>query len=154
MTTARYTPAPNPIDALPVELQQMARDLSWDLFQEEELPLYEARAVAAAEIGELLAYAIEWDASAAALTPAPSPEPEPEPPAPMSAADRKAAYHLAGGLEIRPFNDGYLVPSGTRSGLIHFVNADRRCSCEAGQHDRPCWHVSAVKQSAGRKLAA
>lgn len=59
------------------------------------------------------------------------------------AAD-KAAYHLAGGLQIRRIAGAYLVPSGTRGGVIHRVDDSGVCSCEAGQHGRACWHVEAV----------
>lgn len=62
-------------------------------------------------------------------------------------AQRKAAYHLAGGLDICRAPDGsYLVPSGTRAaaGVVHRVSADGlHCSCEAVGH---CWHLSAVAQ--------
>ena len=61
-------------------------------------------------------------------------------------AERKALYHVAGGLDIRQAEDGsYLVPSGTRGGVIHQVSADgATCSCEAGQAGRICWHTYAV----------
>ena len=58
------------------------------------------------------------------------------------AAD-KARYHLAGGLDIRAWGNAYLVPNGTRGGIVHRVE-DGTCSCEAGAHGRPCWHVAAV----------
>jgi hypothetical protein len=63
----------------------------------------------------------------------------------VARAARKAAYHLAGGLDIRRAPDGaYLVPSGTRGGVIHRVSADgQACSCESTGH---CWHLSAVAQ--------
>ena len=67
---------------------------------------------------------------------------DPEPPTPAAVAidpaheraRNKAAYHLAGGL----------VPSGTRGGTIHRVNAAGVCSCEAGQAGKVCWHVQAT----------
>lgn len=60
-------------------------------------------------------------------------------------ARAKAEYHLAGGLVIRRAPDGaWLVPSGTRGGVIHRVSEQADCSCEAGQAQRPCWHVEAV----------
>lgn len=66
-------------------------------------------------------------------------------------ARAKAEYHLAGGLEIRTARDGaYLVPSGSRGGVIHQVR-DGVCSCEAGSAARPCWHVEAVELDAARR---
>ena len=64
----------------------------------------------------------------------------------LGRADAKAAWHLAGGLDIRRRADGaYLVPSGTRTNVIHVVSADGdTCSCEASGH---CWHLSAVAQA-------
>ena len=59
-------------------------------------------------------------------------------------AAAKAAYHLAGGLDIRAWDNAYLVPSGTRGGIVHRV-ADGVCSCEAGRAGRPCWHIAAVE---------
>jgi hypothetical protein len=88
----------------------------------------------------------------------PEPEPTPEPPAPKGRrpvdrakaeanARAKAAYHLAGGLELRQDRDGaWLVPSGTRGGVIHRV-LDGACSCEAGQAGAPCWHACAAEQA-------
>jgi hypothetical protein len=69
-------------------------------------------------------------------------------PPPVARARAKAEYHLAGGLEIRISRDGSaLVPSGTRGGIVHRV-IDGRCTCEAGQVGRPCWHVAAVELAA------
>ena len=68
-------------------------------------------------------------------------------PAAAPAIDRaaaKAAYHLAGGLDIRAWGNAYLVPSGTRGGIVHRVE-DGACSCEAGRVGRQCWHIAAVK---------
>lgn len=72
----------------------------------------------------------------------------------LAQARAKAAYHLAGGLEIRQAGGAYLVPSGTRGGVVHRVEAGR-CSCEAGQAQKPCWHVAAVQQlvSGARRAA-
>lgn len=60
-------------------------------------------------------------------------------------AKAKAEYHLAGGLDIRTARCGaYLVPSGTRSTVIHVVSSDgSSCSCESTGH---CWHLEAVAQ--------
>lgn len=102
---------------------------------------------------ELQQYADGWDTFAdellcAAYAPGLVEAPQPEPPATIGrtaqqrAAD-KAVWHLAGGLVIRRIGAAYLVPSGTRGGVIHRVE-DGICSCEAGQHGRPCWHVEAA----------
>lgn len=77
-------------------------------------------------------------------------DPNDDPPAAMpdpatERARNKAAYHLAGGLDIRFLNDGSaLVPSGTRGGTIHRVSSSGQCSCEAGQAGKVCWHTAAV----------
>jgi hypothetical protein len=54
----------------------------------------------------------------------------------------KAQYHLAvGHLPIVPTVSGFLVPSGTRAGVIHRVStANGTCDCEAGSNSRYCWH--------------
>lgn len=61
----------------------------------------------------------------------------------LERARSKAEYHLAGGLEVRRVGSALLVPSGTRGGVIHRV-AGARCSCEAGQSNRLCWHLTAA----------
>lgn len=66
---------------------------------------------------------------------------EPEPPS--TPAARKAAYQLAQGLRVIAHAGGFLVPSGTRAGVVHFVSADGTCSCEARG---ACWHQAAVAQ--------
>jgi hypothetical protein len=68
-------------------------------------------------------------------------------------AARKAAYHLAGGLDIRQMGTSFLVPSGTRAGLVHCVTGDT-CSCEAGRSGKACWHREAVHQAMAGKVAA
>ena len=45
----------------------------------------------------------------------------------------KAIWHLSTGLKVLPTTCGYLIPSGTRSGVIHRVSAAYGCSCEATQ---------------------
>lgn len=108
-------------------------------------------------LDELLDWAAAWDADAlsahadAVATPQPVAE-MPQAAALRRAAD-KAAYHLAGGLEIRTVGRAYLVPSGTRGGVIHRV-VDGQCSCEAGQAHKPCWHTAAVDQAAAMLAAA
>lgn len=81
---------------------------------------------------------------------------EPTPIAARTAAERaadKAAYYLATGLQIVETRGAYLVPSGTRSNIIHRVQ-NGVCSCEAGQNGRSCWHVAAVDLVMTEQLAA
>lgn len=91
-----------------------------------------------------VAYAVAWDA-AVALQRDQAAEPKPSPP-PTSAqrARDKAAYYLATGLRIMHDGADYLVPSGTRGGVIHRIHSGV-CSCEAGQHNHVCWHLMAVQ---------
>jgi hypothetical protein len=69
------------------------------------------------------------------------------------AQQRKAAWYAARGVAAESFNHGHLVPSGTRAGVVHFVNAEG-CSCEAGRNGRRCWHVALVTMQASTKAAA
>lgn len=57
----------------------------------------------------------------------------------------KAIHHLQCGTSIIETTGGYLVPSGTRSGVIHRVSEQHGCNCEAGSNGRTCWHQSAVE---------
>jgi hypothetical protein len=54
---------------------------------------------------------------------------------------RKARFHLAD-LRIVPTATGFLVPSGTRTNIIHEVSFTGGCSCEASG---VCWHQVAVE---------
>lgn len=58
----------------------------------------------------------------------------------------KAQYHLAiGHLPIVPTVSGFLVPSGTRAGVIHRVSTvNHTCDCEAGQSGKWCWHMATI----------
>lgn len=78
--------------------------------------------------------------------------PEPEPP--TTPAARKAAYHLGRGLEIVRTASGWLVPSGTRAGVVHHVSRNGQCSCEGAAHGRSCWHREAVAQLGELREAA
>jgi hypothetical protein len=72
----------------------------------------------------------------------------------LAQARSKAAWHLAGGLEIREVGGVYFVPSGTRGGVVHRVERGQ-CSCEAGQAAKPCWHREAVAELvSGARVAA
>ena len=60
----------------------------------------------------------------------------------------KAQYHMTvGDLPIVPTVSGFLVPSGTRAGVIHRVStADGfKCDCEAGANSRNCWHAEVIR---------
>lgn len=60
------------------------------------------------------------------------------------AAD-KASYLLAGGLVLRQVGAVWLVPSATTTGTVYRVDGEH-CTCQAGQTDKPCWHVEAARQ--------
>jgi hypothetical protein len=60
-------------------------------------------------------------------------------------AINKAIYHLTAGLDIFPTTGGFLVPSGTRGGVVHRVSTSHGCSCEAGAAGVGCWHLSAIE---------
>lgn len=96
---------------------------------------------------ELAQYAAGWDAYADELPMlAYAPclcDAQPEPPTLITPQARKAAYNAAQGVKPVPSNNGYLVPSATRN-VVHFVAADGRCTCEAGQSGKACWHVALV----------
>jgi hypothetical protein len=57
----------------------------------------------------------------------------------------KAIWHLSQGLAILPTTGGWLIPSGTRGGIIHRFSDAHGCSCEAGAAGVPCWHAAAVE---------
>jgi len=59
-------------------------------------------------------------------------------------AINKALWNLDGGIEIRSTYGGFLMPSGTRAGVIHRVSTVQGCSCEAARAGRVCWHASAL----------
>jgi hypothetical protein len=54
----------------------------------------------------------------------------------------KAAFYLHQGVEIIPTTGGFLVPSGTRGGVVHRVSTVHGCSCEAGANGKACWHAA------------
>jgi hypothetical protein len=56
----------------------------------------------------------------------------------------KALWHLQSGLEIRATYGGFLMPSGTRAGIIHRVSTTFGCNCEAAAKGNVCWHASAI----------
>lgn len=115
-----------------------------EIMAAEGVSIVEAARMAVNSIGIYEQYAQQWDEDANwALLLAYAPvlvTPEPEPPAP-SAAQRKAAFNLARGIQIIAHAGGHLVPSATRN-IVHFVR-DGACSCEA---HGVCWHLEAVAQ--------
>src|SRR5439155_10844444 len=56
----------------------------------------------------------------------------------------KALWHLQSGIEIRSTVGGFLMPSGTRAGIIHRVSTVFGCNCEAAAKGNVCWHASAI----------
>ena len=60
----------------------------------------------------------------------------------MIRAINKANWHLLHDLEILPISNGFLIPSGTRAGVVHRIDVLRRCTCEA---QGVCWHVQAIQ---------
>jgi hypothetical protein len=59
-------------------------------------------------------------------------------------AINKALWNLDSGIEIRATAGGFLMPSGTRAGVIHRVSTLHGCGCEAAKAGRTCWHASAL----------
>lgn len=57
----------------------------------------------------------------------------------------KAQYDLTLGLAIVPVAGAFLVPSSSRSGLIHRVDHLAGCDCEAGRAGRSCRHKLAIE---------
>ena len=76
---------------------------------------------------------------------------EPEPTPPATPAARKALYYQAQGVMPIAQGRGYLVPSASRN-VVHYVQ-NGRCSCEASQAGRECWHTALVALQS-RKVAA
>ena len=58
------------------------------------------------------------------------------------------ALLLGGAAAVRRVRYGvYAVASASRSGVAHTVTVAGgvyRCDCEAGRHERACWHAAAV----------
>jgi hypothetical protein len=59
-------------------------------------------------------------------------------------AINKALWMLQSGLEIRATTGGFLMPSGTRAGVIHRISTTFGCGCEAAGKGNICWHASAI----------
>lgn len=130
-TAINSTTTPTSWDAELIAL----RDEIYAEFQSPQFTLRDAAQCAIGQLAGLQVYAAAWDAAA-------TPPPPPTPPA--TPQQRKAAWQRAQGLRIRPQAGGWLVPSGSRATVVHFVNSQGTCSCEAGSHGRECWHVAAV----------
>lgn len=58
-------------------------------------------------------------------------------------AFNKATLYLHEG--ITPTTGSFLVPSGTRGGLVHRVSTVYGCGCEAGRKGQMCWHAALVE---------
>ncbi len=59
-------------------------------------------------------------------------------------AINKALWNLQSGIEIRTTTGAFLIPSGTRAGVIHRISHTFGCNCEAARASRVCWHASAI----------
>src|SRR5882757_3446144 len=57
----------------------------------------------------------------------------------------KAAMHLHEGMSIMPTHGGFLIPSGSRGGIIHRIDNVNGCSCEAGRSGKICWHSQMIR---------
>lgn len=56
----------------------------------------------------------------------------------------KAAFYLAAGVEVLLSAGDFLIPSGSRAGLVHRISG-AGCNCEAGRHGRSCWHAAVAE---------
>ncbi len=72
------------------------------------------------------------------------------------AAALQKAQALGGAARVRQVRDGvYEVPSASEPATVYLVtgvavegSSDQMayaCTCPAGQHGRPCWHVASVR---------
>src|SRR5260221_11386604 len=59
-------------------------------------------------------------------------------------AINKALWHLQSGIEVRSTCGGFLMPSGTRAGVIPRVSTTFGCNCEAAAKGQTCWHPAAI----------
>jgi hypothetical protein len=59
-------------------------------------------------------------------------------------AINKAAYYLHTGLDIVPTAHGFLIPSGSRTGVVHRISNVGGCDCEAAAKGNVCWHSAAI----------
>ena len=66
------------------------------------------------------------------------------PNASVERAINKALWNLQNGIEIRTTTGAFLMPSGTRAGVIHRVSHAFGCNCEAAGKGYTCWHMQAV----------
>src|ERR1044071_10355685 len=64
---------------------------------------------------------------------------------PLINALNKATLHLHEGIQITPTTGGFLVPSGTRGGVVHRVSTLHGCGCEAGTSGKTCWHSAGTR---------
>lgn len=60
----------------------------------------------------------------------------------------KAQYHHLAGVRPRSSGRAWLIPSGTRPGLVHrvaLVEGIHLCDCEASNNGRSCWHTRLIE---------
>lgn len=56
----------------------------------------------------------------------------------------KALWHLQSAIEIRQTSGAFLMPSGTRAGVIHRISHTFGCDCQAAARGVVCWHSAAI----------
>lgn len=61
----------------------------------------------------------------------------------------KAAYHVAGGIAPRALDDDALLIPSANSTSVYYTSPIS-CSCQAGEHGRPCWHRALATATALR----
>jgi hypothetical protein len=59
-------------------------------------------------------------------------------------AINKGLWNLQSGIEIRTTTNGFLIPSGTRAGVIHRISNVFGCDCQAAARGHICWHSAAI----------
>ena len=59
-------------------------------------------------------------------------------------AINKALWNLQTGIELRSTVNGFLLPSGTRAGVIHRISHTFGCDCQAAARSVVCWHSAAI----------
>ena len=85
----------------------------------------------------------------------------------LTSSERRAitrALAHGGGAAVRRVRCGvYAVRSASRPGVVHTVTVDGTgaygCTCEAGRHERVCWHqaaayVARVEHAGGGRVVA
>jgi hypothetical protein len=95
-----------------------------------------------------------WDDSEPLDQPAPAPTVDPKIEAAWQRAQAKAEFEWIGGARPRFRNGRAFVGSRTTAGVVYTITGEGQCSCEAGRHNRPCFHVALVALAAGEDAVA